>query len=665
MLYGQPRCERCALKSSSSRDHHTMTARLHTVVVQLSYLPRTFRLIWAAAGGWTLAWAILLVVQGLLPAATVYLTRLLIDSLVVAVGTGGSWESIRPPLCLAALMAGVVLWTELMQSASSWVRAAQGELMRDHLSTLVHKKSVTVDLAFYESPEYYDRLDRARNDLNSRPLALLEGAGNLVQNAITLLAVGSLLIPYGIWLPVVLVGSTLPAFCVTLHCNQRSHRWWEQTTQDRRRTQYYEAMLTHGAVAAELRLFGLGPHFQSAYQALRGRLRAEQLELIRNQSLARLGAGLAGGLIAGVVMMWMVWQVLQGLGTLGDLALFYQAFHQGQGLLRSLLENVGQIYTSTLFLGNLFEFLALEPQVVDPPHAIAAPPAVKEEIRFHQVTFRYPGSERVVLHGFDLMIPAGQIVAIVGANGAGKSTLLKLLCRFYDPDTGRIELDGIDIRHLSLQELRHRITVLFQWPVFYQTTAAQNIALGDLSAEPSMAALEAAARSAGAHEVIARLPQGYDTVLGRWFADGTELSGGEWQRLALARAFLRRSQVMILDEPTSALDSWAESDWFGRFSVLAKGRTALIITHRFAIARHADMIHVMDAGRIVESGTHDDLRARGGLYAQSWSAQVETRSSLAHSPVLQCMHENASNLNDGSTRASGRKESCFPTSPTV
>src|SRR5581483_5773221 len=261
-----------------------------------------------------------------------------------------------------------------------------------------------------------------------------------------------------------------------------------------------------------------------------------------------------------------------------------------------------------------------------------------EGICFQHVAFRYPGSERRVLQDFNLTIPAGQIVAIVGANGAGKSTLLKLLCRFYDPEAGLITLDGSDIRDVSLQHLRRMMTVLFQWPVPYQATAAQNIAFGDLAAAREMAELEMAARSAGAHEVITGLPRGYDTLLGKWFANGVELSIGEWQRLALARAFFRRAPILILDEPTSALDSWAEADWFDRFRALANGRTAIIITHRFTIARRADMIHVMDAGRIVESGNYEELLARGGLYAQSWTAQgqgqslpVEQLSALATS----------------------------------
>jgi len=611
-------------KFTDAKEWKGLTAKLRSFATQLSYAPQTLRLIWRAAQQWTLAWFLLLCLQGMLPAALVYLSRSLIDSLAAAVGTGWTWEQLRPAAFPAASMVGVVVLLELTQGVSGWVRTVQAELVRDALSTLVHEKSVALDLAFYESPEYHDRLEQARNDLSTRPLALLENVGSLLQNSLTLLAMAMLLIPYGAWFPCVLFMSAVPAFYVVLHFNRRYHRWWERTTSDRRRAQYYDMMLTHGAVAAELRLFDLGSYFQSAYQTLRQQLRTERLKLSRSQTLARLGAGLAGVCITGGAVVWMFWRSLQGRATPGDLALFYQAFQRGQGLFRALLENLGQIYADTLFLGNLFDFLHLQPQVKDASSPLA--PLLRESICFRHVTFRYPGSERRVLQDFNLTIPAGQIVAIVGANGAGKSTLLKLLCRFYDPEAGRITLDGSNIRDVSLQQLRRMMTVLFQWPVPYQATAAQNIAFGDLTAPRGLAEFETAARSAGVHEIITGLPQGYDTLLGKWFANGVELSVGEWQRLALARAFFRRAPILILDEPTSALDSWAEADWFDRFRALANGRTAIIITHRFTIARRADMIHVMEAGQIVESGKHEELVARGGLYAHSWTSQVQGQS---------------------------------------
>jgi ATP-binding cassette, subfamily B, bacterial len=620
--------------------------KLKQIAAQLEYAPATLRIIWEAAGKWPLAWFALLCIEGSLPAALVFLSRSLIDSLAAAVGSGWSWESIEPVALPAVLMAALVGLKELAQAISGWVRTAQAELVRDHLSALVHQKSIEVDLAYYESPQYHDQLERARSELSSCPLALLENVGSLLQDSITLLAMAMLLVPYGAWLPILLFVSTVPAFYVVVRFNRRYHRWWEQTTPDRRRAQYYDMLLTHSTVAAELRLFGLGPYFKSAYQGLRQRLRAERLKFTRDQSLARLTAGLTGVFISGVTLAWMFWRTLQGSATLGDLALFYQAFQRGQGLLRSLLENVGKIYANTLFLGNLFEFLHLPSQVRSTDSPIVLRPRLEKGIRFHQVSFGYPSSDRWVLQDFNLTIPAGRVVAIVGANGAGKSTLLKLLCRFYDPQAGSITFDGRDIRDLPLEELRRMMTVLFQWPVPYQASAAQNITFGDVGTSNGTAELEFAARSAGAHEVIAKLPRGYDTVLGKWFADGTELSVGEWQRLALARAFFRQAPILILDEPTSALDSWAEADWFDRFRSLANGRTAIIITHRFPIARRADMIHVMDAGRIVESGKHDDLIALGGLYARSWVAQLRGQSLTIHQPSGQSMDLSAS-LNGG------------------
>jgi ATP-binding cassette subfamily B protein len=300
----------------------------------------------------------------------------------------------------------------------------------------------------------------------------------------------------------------------------------------------------------------------------------------------------------------------------------------GQRLVHDLLGNVGQIYSNVLFLGNLFAFLDLKSSVQDPPHPRPAPATGGKGIGvcFRDVTFRYPGSERVALRDLRLEIPAGRIAALVGANGAGKSTLLKLLCRFYDPQAGAVELGGIDLRELRLQELRALITVLYQEPVHYEATVAENIAVGG-GAAVSRADIESAARAAGADALIGRLPKGYDTQLGRWFSGGVELSVGEWQRIALARAFLRRAPVMILDEPTSAMDSWAEADWLQRFRSLAAGRTVLMVTHRFTTAMQADVIHVVDDGRVVQSGSHAELLRQEGAYARSWQMQMQAGNS--------------------------------------
>ena len=524
-------------------------------------------------------------------------------------------------------MVGIMLLLELLQSISDWIRATQAELIQDQLYTLIHEKSIAVDMAFYESAEYYDQLSRARENASERSLTLIESAGSLLQSAITLIAMATLLLPYGYWMPVGLVVSTLPAFFVVINHSLRYHKWWKRMTEDRRRTFYYDTVLTYDEYAAELRLFDLGSYFRDNFKNLRLQLRKGRLNLIVRESLARLGAGVIAILVTGLCMMWMGWRAIQGFCTLGDLALFYQAFNRGQTLFRSLLSHLGEIYTNSLYLGNLFEFLQLESQIVTPSNPLPVPKSIDHGICFQNVTFHYPGSKHAALTNFNLMVPTGQTIAIVGANGAGKSTLIKLLCRLYDPDEGSILLDGVDIRRFPPKKLREKITVMFQKPVQYYTTAAENIGISRNKNSTDSMAIEDAAKSAGAHEVIARLPQGYNTHLGKWFIDGTELSSGEWQRIALARAFLRKAPIVLLDEPTSFMDSWAETEWLKRFKVLVEGLTGVIITHRFTTAMQADIIHVMDKGRIVEFGTHSELLALNGNYAKSWNAQVKARPS--------------------------------------
>ncbi|HET9530383.1 MAG TPA: ABC transporter ATP-binding protein, partial [Blastocatellia bacterium] len=404
-----------------------LSTKLHKALAQAAWWPKTLRLIWSAAPRWTLVWMILLFVQGLLPVASVYLTKLLIDSLMEAINANGAWEYVRPALSLLLLAAGVTLLIEFLQSAIDWVRTAQSEFIQDYIKGLIHEKSAGLDLSFYESAEYHDCLHQAHSEAGSRPLALLENGGSLLQNCVTLLAMAVVLVSYSPWLPLILLVSTFPAFYVVLRFDRLYHKWWQRTTADRRWALYYDAMLTHSEAAAEVRLFGLANHFRSAYQSLRRRLRSERLAQMRKQSLAKLGASSAALLVSGITMAWMAWRTLHGAATLGDLALFYQAFNRGQGIMRSLLGNIGQILTSSLYLGNLFSFLELRSRVLDPAEPVPVPAQLKSGIEFSQVTFRYPGSSKAVFEEFDLFIPAGKVVAIVGPNGAGKTTLFKLL----------------------------------------------------------------------------------------------------------------------------------------------------------------------------------------------------------------------------------------------
>jgi ATP-binding cassette subfamily B protein len=615
---------------------------------RIALLPRALHLVWSAAPTLTIVWAALLLLQGAIPVASVYLIKMVVDSLVKVVHAPGDWHLMWPALFAIALTVGVMLLSDILDSVADLVSTAQSEFTFDHITGLLHRQALALDIAFYESPNYHDLLERARSEAASRSRGLLDSLGSLIQNAVTLIGMGAVLTRYAVWLPLVLLLGTLPAFYVLLRFDRRYHRWWEKSTTDRRKTQYYDMMLTHSDAAAEVRLFDLGSQFRAAYQGLRTRLRSERLDHLKKQSRAKFGAGVLALVFSGLALGWMLWRAFLGFVSLGDIALFYQALNRGQTLMRSLLGSAGKMYSSTLFISNLFTFLELKPAVSDCRHPVAAPAAVRNEIAFRNVSFRYPGSSRLAIEDFSLVVPAGKIVAIVGPNGAGKTTLVKLLCRFYDPEKGHLEIDGIDIRDFKISDWWGLLTVLFQFPEPYHATAAQNIGYGDSRIDPRPEALRFAAENAGADEFIRRLPQQYDTELGKWFAtEGTQLSGGEWQRIALARAYWRKANIMILDEPTSAMDSWSETDWFDRLRKLAMNRIGIVITHRFTIAMRADIIHVMDKGRIVESGSHHDLLAQGGLYAQSWLAQMDAASN-AHGPDCEQEVVNPMSLRDPS-----------------
>ncbi|WP_028320824.1 ABC transporter ATP-binding protein [Desulfatiglans anilini] len=607
-----------------------MKAKLDKALKQLPYLPRALRLVWAAAGVWAMAWLALILLQGLLPVATVYLTRAVVDGLVAILGKEYSWTALSPFLLLVGLTVLTLLAGEALRGITGWMRTVQSEQVQDHIHGRIHEKALALDIAFYDSPDYYDRLHRARIDAVSRPAAMLENIGAFLQNGVTLAAMCLVLLRFGPWLPLILFVSTLPALFVVFRNTLRFHAWRVRNTAAERRCRYYDWMITERNAAPELRLFGLGIPFRDAFRRLREGLRRERGDLAKKEAVGRIGASVFGLAALAGGLAWMSWKASRGTVTLGELTLFYLAFSQGQRMMRDLLSNAGEIYRNMMFLENLFEYLELMPQIQDPERPSTLPEGSGCEVSIVNVSFRYPGSPHPALADFSLLIPKGRIAALVGENGAGKSTLIKLLCRFYDPDAGRILLDGLDLRDLNLPELRRRITVLFQEPVRYHETIGDNIAFGDLAAAPGMGEIEGAARAAGAEAFVHRLPLGYRTLLGKWFG-GAELSVGEWQRLALARAFLRRASLIILDEPTSAMDSWAETDWLSRFRRLAAGRTALIITHRFTTALRADRIYVMHSGCIIEEGTHDELLSMNGRYAASWRRQTDRDAALAES----------------------------------
>lgn len=600
--------------------------RAEKLIDRSQYITRALRLILQAAGGWTFAWLGLLVIQGILPAAVVYLTKSVVDTFTAAVGGGLGWESIEPVILPATLMGIVLLLQQVSGSILQWIKTAQSENIEDHIKRRLHKKAAEVDLAFFERPDAYDQLARARGKASSKSLSLLNNIGAIIQNLVTLFGVAGILFTYGIWLPILLFLSTLPALWVVVHHNLIEHAWWRRTTEDRRWANYYDRVLTLPYFANEIRALELNNHFREAYQGLRKELREEKIRLLRNKSVAKFAAGVAALLVMGGAIGWVAIRALQGAATLGDVALFYQAFNQGQDFMRSLLNSVGSLYTDARYLEHLFGFLDETARVTSPPEPVSAP-EVKEGIAFQNVGFKYPRSDEYALENFNLEIPAGQTVAIVGPNGAGKSTFSRLLCRFYDPEEGCIKVDNVDLQALDPKQYRRHISVMFQHPIRHMATASENIHMGDIHSDLDTSRLHQAAVGAKAQPIIEQLSDGYDTLLGKHFKGGVELSGGEWQRISLARAFYRDAPIVILDEPTSHMDSWAEADWLERFYSFVEEKTAIIITHRFTTAKRADVIHVMYDGKIVESGSHEELLAQEGHYAQSWHAQVDKTSS--------------------------------------
>ena len=590
----------------------------------LRYVPRALRLVWEAAARWMLVWGGLLAIQGLLPGASVYLTKWVLDGASEAIGQGLAWSNVQLIVVPGLLMALVLLLQQVTQAVNGWAQTALSEHVEDHIQRRIHDQAGRLDLAFYESSDYYDTLHQASSRAGSKSLEVLQQLGGLLQNGITLVTIAAILVPYGLWIPLVLILSTLPALYVVVKHNRKYHDWWEKRTMDQRQARYYDMMLTYDFAAQEIRAFDLGEYFAEAYSDLREWLRGERIELEKDKSVATIGAGLTALVAMGVVMAVMVWRAMRGLATIGDLGLLYRSFQQGQKLMRNLLQSAGKLYTNAMFLDHLFEFLAFEPTIQDPEKPRKEPPVPQESIAFKNVSFRYPEADTYVLEDFSLTLPAQKVTAIVGENGAGKTTLSKLLGRLYDPQEGRVLIDGVDVREYRVRDLREQITTLFQQPMRYQATVTQNIVTGNVHRAHSQEALEEAARRAMIHETIQDLPKGYDTQLGHWFENGTDLSGGQWQRIALARAYYRDAPIVILDEPTSAMDSWAENRWLQSFGrLIDEGRTAFIITHRFTTAMHADIIHVMHDGKIIESGTHDELVDQGGRYAESWKAQVE------------------------------------------
>jgi ATP-binding cassette subfamily B protein len=589
----------------------------------LSNMLRALRLVWDSGPILTVASVSLVLLQGMLPLAGLYLMKLFVDTVTVTLTAADRAGAFGPVALLIGLLGLVALFEVVLASVGRLVNMTQAQVVTDRMYDILHAKSLEVDLEYYESPQYHDTLHRAQREAPFRPTHLLNGLTQLVQNSISLVAMAGLLIWLHWGVVIVLLTVAIPGTLVRLRYANKMHAWERKKTPIERKAWYFSWILTRDSHAKEVRLFNLGDLFMKRFREVRSQLRRERIQITNSRTVAELFALSGATVIVFGLFVFLAYRSMQGAITLGDLVMYYQAIHRGQLFLRDVLNGLAGLYEDNLFLCNLYEFLDLKPKLVEPPHPKPVPKLANTGIEFNHVSFQYPSDNQKVLDGITLKIPPGKHIALVGENGAGKTTLIKLLCRLYDPTEGKITLDNLDVRECLITELRRGISVIFQDFACYHLTARENIWLGNTDLPSDQEAIVAAARQAGVDEVIEGLTNGYETVLGKWFEGGEELSVGEWQKLALARAFLRDAQIIVLDEPTSAMDPKAEYEVFKKFHELTKGRTAILISHRLSTVKMADYIYVMENGKIVESGTHDELVYHGGRYASLFETQAQ------------------------------------------
>jgi len=588
------------------------------------HLGRTVRLVWSISPGWTAANIVLAVVQGLLPLATLYMTKLITNAVVRGVDAPDKTAAFRHVAFLIVVAGVVGLVTALARSVSTLVGEAQGQVVTDHISDIIHAKSIEVDLEYYENSRYYDVLHRAQQEAPYRPTKIVNDLVSIGQSLISLAAVMALLFALSWVVGLVILVAALPGAYFRMRYSSKLYEWERRRTGADRRSWYLHWLLTDGSRAKEIRLFELGHTFRRWFSELRRDLRRERLAIVTKRSAADFASGAAAVVAIFGTFSYIAWRTVQGTLSIGAMIMYYGAFQVGLSSLQQVLGGLAGLYEDNLFLTYFHEFETLERAIDDPPDPQPVPRPMRTGIAFEDVSFSYPDTDRTAIERVSLVVHPGEVAALVGPNGSGKTTLVKLLCRLYDPQEGRITIDGQDLRSFGLVDLRRSMSVIFQDYAQYQLTARQNIWIGNVSLDPGDAAVETAARDSGAAEVIAGLRAGYETVLGKVFEDGEELSIGEWQKVALARAFVRGAEILVLDEPTSALDPIAEWRVFERIREMAQGKAVLLISHRFSTVRMADRIHIVEQGHIVETGTHAELMALDGRYARMYEVQAKS-----------------------------------------
>jgi ATP-binding cassette, subfamily B, bacterial len=578
------------------------------------HTPRSLTLAWRASPASSATIVALTLISALLPLAIAYIGKLIIDAVVAhSIALTTQWVFVE--------LAAVGLQS-LVQRVLFLLRGLLGARLGVEVNVQILDKAIRLDLAHFEDSEFYDKLTRARREASSRPVSMVTDTLQLIQNALTLLGYVALLSSFSGWAVVGLALAAVPATLVEMKFSNVAFRLRNWRSADSRRLMYVEYVIANDEHVKEVKLFNLGPLLLERYRTISTLFYNDDKVLsVRRTRWAFVLSLLA---LAAFYLCYLALAVntAKGLISLGNLTLYVVAFRQGQQAFQSCLTAIGSMYENTLYMSNLFEYLDMPlPNRTSKGHTIGT---TERGIRFEKVGFKYPGREPWALKGIDLFIPDGKSLALVGHNGAGKTTFIKLLCGLYEPTEGSIFIDGKEIREWDVEELRKKISVVFQDFNQYQMTFKENVGFGDLDFREDDTRIARAIHRGGADEVARSLPQGIDTPLGKWFASGVELSGGQWQKIALARAFMREdAEILILDEPTAALDAEAEYEIFERFRSLAKGKTTLLISHRFPTVRLADWIIVLENGELVEQGTHADLVNQKGRYAELFALQAK------------------------------------------
>lgn len=582
----------------------------------LSLIRRILKVVWDCSKGLTISRFVLILFQAILPLIPLYLMKLLLDAF--ATDTKPEFRYIAWVL---AGFAVVKIISIIVSNVTSYVSMLHADVVADHMSDVVISKAIQTDMEYFDSDRYHDIFARAIGQSSSRPLAVLSTVMSLFQNMISLIAIAGLLFTLHWGIAIILFFVAIPAALIRWYYTEKTVELREKQTQRERRSGYLRGVLTSGGYAKEVRVFNYGKVLLRQFLDLRSILRKEKRDLYLKQN-ATIGLAQSVEAIAiiaalGYIAVWAI----RGLLSVGDIAMYYGAFQKGQSNINGVLRTLVSIHENKLFLGHLFEFLDLEPKIEDNPNAVQFEEKI-QTLDFTNLSFTYPGTSKEILSGISASFNKGEIVAIVGENGSGKTTLVKLINRLYEPTNGEIKVNGHNIQELNLSSYRKKLTAIFQHFSRYNASVVENIQYADVFQKLDQGNIKESAKDARALEFIKRLPSKFETQLGRSFRHGEELSGGQWQKIALSRAFYKDADIIILDEPTSFIDPIAEDEIFANLQKVAKDKILILITHRIYNLKMADKILVMENGVISEQGSHTDLMERKGLYAQMFESQA-------------------------------------------